>query len=104
MIRTLRLAAAAVFCLAAAPQPMDPNMSDPHAATPQPPQPAQQPSIGQADMDADGTIILHLRAVSPTAIGDAQIRYPKDHPQYKMILEHLGGLEPGQSKPVPPFE
>jgi hypothetical protein len=95
--RLAHIAALVCLSLAAAPQPQETKMSDTTA-----PQPAE--SIGQADMDADGTIILHLRAVSPTAVGDALIRYPKDHAQYKMILDHLGGLEPGQSKPVRPFD
>lgn len=95
------LTAAICIGLAAAPLPQETKMSD---TTPQPPSQPPAESIGQADMEADGTIILHLRAVSPTAVGDALIRYPTDHPQYRMILEHLGGLEPGQSKPVRPFD
>ncbi|MEW5738487.1 MAG: lytic murein transglycosylase [Myxococcota bacterium] len=73
---------------------------------------AQQPgsngkpsaSIGSATMTADGAIQLMLRAEGPGgAEGDALITYPKSHPQYAEILKHLGGLKPGQSKPVPPF-
>jgi hypothetical protein len=65
----------------------------------------EQPrSIGSATMTADGTIKLMLRAESASgAIGDALILYPKSHPQYDTILKHLGGLKPGESKPVPPF-
>ena len=69
--------------------------------TPKPVTPAlEQPSIGRATMEADGTIILRLRAVSPGAIGDALLRYPPDHAQYQSILNHLGGMTPGESKPV----
>jgi hypothetical protein len=61
-------------------------------------------SIGVARMEADGTIVLQLRAEGPGgSIGDALIRYPVGHPQYREILQHLGGLEKGQSKPVPPW-
>jgi hypothetical protein len=62
-------------------------------------------SIGQATMEADGTIVLYLRAQASgsAASGDAVIRYPPDHPQYRSILEHLGGLRPGQTKPVRPW-
>lgn len=65
----------------------------------------QPESIGQATMEADGTIVLYLRAQgsSSGASGDALIRYTLDHPQYRSILEHLGGLHPGESKPVPPW-
>jgi len=61
-------------------------------------------SIGVAWMEADGTIVLQLRAEGPGgARGDALMRYPVGHPQYQEILQHLGGLEKGQSKPVPPW-
>jgi len=61
-------------------------------------------SIGQATMNQDGTIVLQLRAEGDDGtVGDALFTYPPTHEDYKMILEHLGGLEPGQSKPVPPW-
>lgn len=59
--------------------------------------------IGTATMKADGTIILMLRAEGPGAIGDAMITYPPSHKDYKDVLQHLGGLKPGESKPVPPW-
>jgi hypothetical protein len=61
-------------------------------------------SIGSATMKQDRTILLQLRAEGPDgALGDALLTYPPDHPKYQQILDHLGGLEPGQEKPVPPF-
>ena len=61
-------------------------------------------SIGVARMLPDGTIVLDLRAESPAgARGDGQLRYPKDSPQYQDVLKHLGGLQPGETKPVPPW-
>ncbi len=67
--------------------------------------PAVAPSIGQASMRPDGTIVLDLRAAQPGgAIGDAQLTYAPSHRDYQMILKHLGGLKPGEVKPVPPFE
>ena len=61
-------------------------------------------SIGVARMEADGTIVLQLRAEGAGgSIGDALMRYPVGHPQYREILQHLGGLEKGQSKPVAPW-
>lgn len=61
-------------------------------------------SIGSAKMEDDGTILLLLRAETPGgAVGDALLRYPPRHPQYDEILRHLGGLEKGQEKPVPPW-
>lgn len=61
-------------------------------------------SIGIASMDADGTVVLQLRAEGPGgAVGDALVRYPKSHAKYESVLEHLGGLRPGEKKPVPPW-
>lgn len=61
-------------------------------------------SIGNAKMEEDGTIILDLRAVGPKGeVGRGQFVYPTSHPQYKYILDHLGGLKPKENKPVPPF-
>ncbi len=36
-------------------------------------------------------------------VGDALLTYAPDHPQYQKILTHVGGLRPGESKPVPPW-
>lgn len=61
-------------------------------------------AIGSATMLKDGTIQLMLRAEGPgAAVGDALITYKKGDAKYGEILKHLGGLEPGKSKPVPPF-
>jgi hypothetical protein len=60
-------------------------------------------SIGSASMLPDGTIQLMLRAEGNGAIGDALLIYEPSHPQYQSIRDHLGGLQPGESKPVPPF-
>jgi hypothetical protein len=59
-------------------------------------------SIGTATME-DGTIVLMLRAEGQDAAGDAMLTYPKSHKDYQMILGHLGGLKPGETKQVPPW-
>jgi hypothetical protein len=66
---------------------------------------AEEPApIGTATMKPDGTILLQLRAEGPGGIrGDALCIYPPTHPSYGEILKHLGGLVPGESKPVPPW-
>lgn len=64
----------------------------------------QMQSIGAATMKDDGTIVLQLRAESADgAVGDALITYAPSHAKYASVLKHLGGLTPGQSKPVPPW-
>ena len=61
-------------------------------------------SIGVATMKPDGTIVLQLRAQGPGgAIGDGLLTYSPGHERYQEILNHLGGLKPGESKLVPPF-
>ncbi len=67
--------------------------------------PDEPKTIGMATMSADRTIVLQLRAEDPKthAIGDARLVYPPSHAQYAEILKHLGGLTPGQSKPVRPW-
>jgi len=61
-------------------------------------------SIGMATMAGDGTIIVDIRAESSQGdIGDVRIVYPPTHPRYQNVLRHLGGLLPGEKKPVPPW-
>jgi hypothetical protein len=60
-------------------------------------------SIGVADMAADGTITLHLKSLWPDAHEDSDLTFAPDDPQYNEIKRHLGGIDPGQSKPIPPF-
>jgi hypothetical protein len=60
-------------------------------------------SIGVANMSADGTITLHLKSLWPDPHEDSDLSYAPDDPQYDDIKKHLGGITPGQSKPIPPF-
>ena len=74
------------------------------AAAPKPATAKAPESIGTATMDKDGTVRLQLRATGAGGlVGDALLVYPRDHKDYRMILDHLGGLKPGERKPVPPF-
>ena len=57
-------------------------------------------SIGNAVMSADGTIALTLKAPDGT---QAALAYHPGDPQYARILSHIGGIHPGEHKPVPPF-
>jgi hypothetical protein len=60
--------------------------------------------MGTATMQEDGTIILNLRAEgSGGTVGEARMVYRKGDKRYSEVLKHLGGLEPGQSKTVPPW-
>jgi hypothetical protein len=56
--------------------------------------------IGMAVMSADGTITLTLH--SPDG-ADGVVAYHRNDPQYARILSHIGGIRPGEHKPVPAF-
>lgn len=61
--------------------------------------------IGAATMEENGDIVMTLRAESEDSpiIGDAQFRYKPGSPGYADVLRHLGGLRPGETKPVLPW-
>jgi hypothetical protein len=60
--------------------------------------------IGVAEMKADRTIVLRLRAELPDgAVGEGYFVHPPSDPEYQKILDHIGPLSPGQSVPVPPW-
>lgn len=60
-------------------------------------------SVGAAKMSGDGLITLRLRSLWPQPAGDRVLTYAPDDPQYQEIKHHLGGLAPGEAKPVPPL-
>jgi hypothetical protein len=60
-------------------------------------------SIGTAEMSNDGTITLPLRSLWPDPIAEGELTYAPDDPQYEDIKQHLGGITPGQPKPVKPW-
>ena len=68
--------------------------------------PKSEPAtIGTAEMKADGTIVLRLRAELPGGhgFGEGELVYPPSHPEYKKILEHVSPIAPGQTVLVRPW-
>jgi hypothetical protein len=63
----------------------------------------EQGGIGIATMWDDRTIVLVLSAGAPGLIGAARLIYPLGHSQYQALLHHVGGLRPGEVKPVAPW-
>jgi hypothetical protein len=57
-------------------------------------------TIGEAEMLADGTLVLRLRAEGEGMIGDGVLTYPPGDERLPAVLAHLGGLRPGERKPV----
>jgi hypothetical protein len=60
-------------------------------------------SVGTAQMSAAGVITLRLRSLWPEPKAESVLTYEPDDPQYEEIKHHLGGISPGESKPVPPL-
>jgi hypothetical protein len=61
-------------------------------------------SIGTATLEQDGTLVMQLRAEADgKTIGDSLLRYKPGDPNYQKMLQHVGGLKPGETKPVPPW-
>jgi hypothetical protein len=59
-------------------------------------------SIGTATMAENGEIVLELRAELEDGLGEALFRYAPGTPEHADVLQRLGGLMPGESKPVFP--
>lgn len=59
--------------------------------------------VGVATITQDGVIVLQMSRTTDGIPADALIRYAPGDPDYDEVLEHLGGLAPGESKPVMPF-
>jgi hypothetical protein len=60
-------------------------------------------SIGVATMSPDGIIRLQLRAEGPGVVGDAVLVYKPGDPMYEEVKQHIGGIKPGEEKPIPPW-
>jgi hypothetical protein len=59
-------------------------------------------SIGTALMGADGTITLNIRAAPGGPLDGVLASKPGDA-NYARILSHVGGMQPGEKKSVPPW-
>ncbi len=60
-------------------------------------------SVGTAKMSADGTITLRVHSLWPQPFAESQLVYAPGDALYGEIKRHLGGMTPGESKPVPPW-
>lgn len=58
--------------------------------------------IGSARMTADRAVVLDLRSVECDGTeSTGRLTYKPGDPNYASVLAHIGGIEPGQVKPVP---
>ena len=69
-------------------------------AAPMPDKPG--PAIGIATMQPDGTIAVRVR-IGPRSDQEAILVLVPGDSNYQRMIEHVGGLIPGESKPIPPW-
>jgi len=65
---------------------------------------ASMPYTGTAVMQEDGAVSLHLRLTSDGKEIDDTLTYKTTDRGYDNVLRHLGGLNPGESKPFHPWK
>ncbi len=59
-------------------------------------------SIGTAEMMPDRSIVVMLRTQSADGmVGETRLVYPVGSIGYEELINHLDGIEPSQSRPVP---
>jgi hypothetical protein len=60
--------------------------------------------IGDATMVDDGTITVNLRRTTDGRTVVGTVKYPVDDPHYREVLDHIGGMKPGETKLVPAWD
>jgi hypothetical protein len=57
--------------------------------------------IGDATMAQDGTITINLRRTADGINVTGRLKYAPDDRDYRQVLDHIGGMKPGETKLVP---
>ena len=65
--------------------------------------PAPAPSVGVAKMLEDGTILIGIRGSAPDGPLQAVLMIEPGDTNYQQIIDHVGGLKPGETKSIPPW-
>jgi hypothetical protein len=65
--------------------------------------PAAGKSIGMARMLADGTIMVGVPGSGSGDRAQAVLTLKPGDTPYQPLLEHIGGLKPGETKSIPPW-
>ena len=65
--------------------------------------PSSEKSIGVVTMLANGTILIGVGGDGPAARARAVLEIHPGDSNYQMIIDHVGGLRPGETKPIPPW-
>jgi hypothetical protein len=61
------------------------------------------PNVGTITMAADRSIALRLRSLPPGPIAETTASYKPGDATYKEMIDHVGGLAPGETKMLPPW-
>ena len=68
------------------------------------PQRPAPPDVGSAYMTEQGVLELSLRTeAADGTVGEALLIVPPDDARYADMVRHLGGIGPGEGRPIPPF-
>jgi hypothetical protein len=59
--------------------------------------------IGECWLEEDGALSMRLFCTSDGQPASGQFSYPKTDKDYEAMLKHVGGIQPGERKPVAPF-
>jgi hypothetical protein len=63
-----------------------------------------EPPIGEAWLESDGSLTMHLMRDADGHPLDATLSYGKKDKDYNSTIQHIGGLKPGEHKLVPPVD
>ena len=66
--------------------------------------PAAAPSIGVATMLKNGTILVGVRGPGPDSPLQGVLMVEPGDSTYQQLIDHVGGLKPGETKPIPPWD
>jgi hypothetical protein len=65
--------------------------------------PAAAPSVGVATMLENGTILIGVRGPAVDGPLQAVLMIEPGDTNYQQIIDHVGGLKPGETKSIPPW-
>jgi hypothetical protein len=65
--------------------------------------PASEPSVGVARMLENGTILIGIRGPGVDGPLQAVLMVEPGDTNYQQIIDHVGGLKPGETKSIPPW-
>lgn len=60
--------------------------------------------IGDLRMAENGDLILSLYRTSSDQYAEGQFTYHPSDKDYQLIMQHVSGIKPGETKPFPPFQ